>query len=236
VKGQRIMTARISIDGNLVADPDFGVGDSPEKVGPAFGWPAMNGCAGTASGCPPNRSSTTSPCSLFGSAAETAANDLSKGDRVSIEGRPQLETFERRDGSAGAVIKVYARKALKVEDSPGVERPGSERDLSIGDPVVQIDDRTTRRATRLRGTMSAAHRRLTPGIYSASSFGDGVTSFEATEAAPARCGSPELPPTSPTTPGRAPGRKPARAHGSLTPPPAPQCSESAEPPRHCTRP
>ena len=39
---------------------------------------------------------------LFGAAAETAANTLHKGDRINVQGRPQLEVFDRRDGSTGA--------------------------------------------------------------------------------------------------------------------------------------
>ena len=91
------MTARISIDGNLVADPDFGVGDSGKS------WAHLR----VASHERMRRDGewvSTDPefydVTLFGAAAETAANELNKGDRVSIEGRPQLETFDRRDGAA----------------------------------------------------------------------------------------------------------------------------------------
>ncbi len=124
---------------------------------------------------------------LFGAAAETAANELNKGDRVSIEGRPQLETFDRRDGTAGAAIKVYARKALKIDDSAGTERATADRDVNNGEPIVRIDDPDNPLGPpAYEGPASAAHTRLTPGIYTASTFGDGVTSFEATEAAPIR--------------------------------------------------
>ena len=87
------MTARITIDGNLVADPDFGVGDagtswahlrvaSHERVHRNGEWANTD----------PEFYNVT----LFGAAAETVANELHKGDRVTIEGRPQLETFARR--------------------------------------------------------------------------------------------------------------------------------------------
>src|SRR6478609_4411874 len=100
------MTARISIDGNLVADPDFGVGDSGTS------WAHLR----VASHERVRRNgewASTDPeffnITVFGAAAETVANELHKGDRVDVEGRPQLETFERRDGTAGAAVKVYAR-------------------------------------------------------------------------------------------------------------------------------
>jgi len=178
------MTARISIDGNLVADPDFGVGDSGKS------WAHLR----VASHERMRRDGewvSTDPefynVTLCGAAAETAANELNKGDRVSIEGRPQLETFDRRDGTAGAAIKVYARKALKIDDSVGTERSAAERDINSGEPIVRIDDPDNPLGPpAYEGPASAAHTRLTPGIYTASTFGDGVTTFEATEAAPIR--------------------------------------------------
>ena len=178
------MTARISIDGNLVADPDFGVGDSGKS------WAHLR----VASHERMRRDGewvSTDPefynVTLFGAAAETAANELNKGDRVSIEGRPQLETFDRRDGTAGAAIKVYARKALKIDDSVSAERSAADRDVNNGEPVVRIDDPDNPLGPpAYEGPASAAHTRLTPGIYTASTFGDGITTFEATETAPIR--------------------------------------------------
>ena len=106
------MTARISIDGNLVADPDYGVGDSGKS------WAHLR----VASHERMRRDGewvSTDPefynVTLFGAAAETAANTLHKGDRVTVQGRPQLEVFDRRDGSTGASIKVYARTAVPVD-------------------------------------------------------------------------------------------------------------------------
>jgi len=106
------MTARISIDGNLVADPDYGVGDSGKS------WAHLR----VASHERMRRDGewvSTDPefynVTLFGAAAETAANTLHKGDRVNVQGRPQLEVFDRRDGSTGASIKVYARTAVPVD-------------------------------------------------------------------------------------------------------------------------
>ncbi|HEY5149783.1 MAG TPA: single-stranded DNA-binding protein [Mycobacterium sp.] len=106
------MTARITIDGNLVADPDFGVGDSGTS------WAHLRVASherirrdGEWISTEPEFYNVT----LFGAAAETAANDLGKGDRVTVQGRPQLETFDRRDGTQGAELKVYARSVSKTE-------------------------------------------------------------------------------------------------------------------------
>ena len=105
------MPAQISIDGNLVADPDFGVGDngtswahlrlaSHERVRRDGDWISTD----------PEFYNIT----LFGPAAENAANELHKGDRVTVQGRPQLETFDRRDGTTGAAVKVYARTITRT--------------------------------------------------------------------------------------------------------------------------
>lgn len=42
------------------------------------------------------------------SLGENAASSLSKGDRVSVTGRPQERRFERKDGSEGRVVEVVA--------------------------------------------------------------------------------------------------------------------------------
>lgn len=106
------MTARITINGNLVADPDFGIGDSGTS------WAHLRVASherirrdGEWISTEPEFYNVT----LFGAAAETAADDLNKGDRVTVQGRPQLETFDRRDGTQGAEMKVYARNVTKTE-------------------------------------------------------------------------------------------------------------------------
>ena len=229
------MTARISIDGNLVADPDFGVGDSGKS------WAHLR----VASHERMRRDGewvSTDPefynVTLFGAAAETAANELHKGDRVSIEGRPQLETFDRRDGTTGAAIKVYARKALKIDDSAGAERSAVDRDVNNGEPVVRIDDPDNPLGPpAYEGPASAAHTRLTPGIYTAVHLRRRSHHFRShrssTDPRPGhrhrllhrhRPGDDEP----------RPGRR-RRAHGSITPPTPPRWSGSAGPRRRCTR-
>ena len=112
---RKTMTARITIDGNLVADPDFGVGNSGTS------WAHMRVASherirrdGEWVSTDPEFFNVT----VFGEEAEAAANHLHKGDRVDLTGRVQLETFDRRDGSTGAAIKVYARTISKHEDRP----------------------------------------------------------------------------------------------------------------------
>lgn len=156
------MTARITIDGNLVADPDFGVGDtgtswahlrvaSHERVRRDGDWVSTD----------PEYYNIT----LFGAAAETAANDLRKGDRVTVQGRPQLETFDRRDGTLGAAVKVYARTIVKADPpASGSDRPmgrdlgGDTLHTDPGPVVHHTPDGTTvfgvpRGATALHQTL-----------------------------------------------------------------------------------
>jgi single-strand DNA-binding protein len=107
------MSARITIDGNLTADPDFGVSNtgvswarlrvaSHERVKRNGEWESTD----------PEFFNVT----LFGKTAEDAGDHLHKGDRVTVEGRPELEMFDRRDGSTGATIKVYARAVTLTDD------------------------------------------------------------------------------------------------------------------------
>ena len=117
------MSARITIDGNLTADPDFGVSNtgtswahlrvaSHERVKRNGEWTSTD----------PEFFNVT----LFGKAAEDAGDTLHKGDRVTVEGRPELELFDRRDGSTGAVVKVYARTVTLTADERAAERNGQD--------------------------------------------------------------------------------------------------------------
>ena len=97
------MPARISIDGNLVADPDFGVGDSGaswahlriashERIRRDGEWISTD----------PEYYNVT----LFGPAAETAANDLHKGDRVLLTGRLRQREYTTKDGEKRSTIEL----------------------------------------------------------------------------------------------------------------------------------
>lgn len=150
------MSARITIDGNLTADPDFGVSNtgtswahlrvaSHERVKRNGEWTSTD----------PQFFNVT----IFGKAAEDAGDTLHKGDRVTVEGRPELELFDRRDGSTGGVVKVYARTVTLTtnDDTPAV---GSGRDVAQDTaPVIHHTSEATmvvgvgRTATALQRTL-----------------------------------------------------------------------------------
>ncbi|WP_420122386.1 single-stranded DNA-binding protein, partial [Nakamurella sp.] len=113
------MSARITIEGNLTADPDFGVTNAGTS------WARLRVAShdrvkrnGEWTSTDPDFFNVT----MFGRAAEDAGDTLHKGDRVTVEGRPELELFDRRDGSTGAVVKVYARTVTltTTDDTPAV--------------------------------------------------------------------------------------------------------------------
>ena len=125
------MSARITIEGNLTADPDFGVSNAGTS------WARLR----VASHDRVKRNGewvSTDPeffnVTLFGREAENAADQLMKGDRVTVEGRPELELFDRRDGSTGATIKVYARHCPQIVlDDNTTGRTGA-RDTGPAEP------------------------------------------------------------------------------------------------------
>ncbi len=170
------MTARISIDGNLAADPDFGVGDSGtrwthlrvashERIRKDGAWVSTD----------PEYYNVT----LFGEAAEAAANDLHKGDRVNLTGRPQLEMFDRRDGSAGAAVKVYTRTVTKAPDAAAAPDGAGDWDIAT-DPTIRIDDPADPHGPpAYEGPVSAAKAKLEPGMYQATTLGDDGTAIGA---------------------------------------------------------
>jgi len=153
--GRVTLSARITIDGNLTADPDFGVSTagtswahlrvaSHERVKRNGEWTSTD----------PEFFNVT----LFGKAADDAGDTLHKGDRVTVEGRPELELFDRRDGSTGAVVKVYAGSVTLTNDDGPADRNG--RDVAQ-DTTPTIHH--TSEATMVVGvgrTATALHRTL----------------------------------------------------------------------------
>ena len=107
------MTARITIDGNLVADPDFGVGDSGtswahlrvashERIRRDGEWISTD----------PEFYNVT----LFGAAAETAANDLHKGDRVTVAG--PTRSWRRSTAATAPRRRDQGLRPHRHEDRP----------------------------------------------------------------------------------------------------------------------
>ena len=158
------MSARITIDGNLIADPDFGVSNSGTS------WAHLRVASherikrnGEWTSTDPEFFNVT----LFGKAAEDTANSLMKGDRVTVEGRPELELFDRRDGSTGAAIKVYARTTPQLildEDTTGrTDGRGTAPADQQADPETTPTIHHTADATIVVGvgrTATALHRTL----------------------------------------------------------------------------
>lgn len=157
------MSARITIEGNLVADPDFGVSNvgtswahlrvaSHERVRRNGEWVSTD----------PEFFNVT----LFGKAAEDAGDSLHKGDLVTVEGRPELEMFDRRDGSTGAVVKVYARSVTVVDDDDTTNRNNGRSPAPVNRGAAQDSTPAihhTSEATVVVGvgrTASALHRTL----------------------------------------------------------------------------
>jgi single-strand DNA-binding protein len=152
------MSARITIDGNLTADPDFGVSNS------GVSWARLRVAShervkrnGEWESTDPEFFNVT----LFGKTAEDATNTLMKGDRVTVEGRPELEMFDRRDGSTGATIKVYAR-AVTLTDDHTSDTGGARADRAAEQdttPTIHPTSETTS-VVGVGRTATALHRTL----------------------------------------------------------------------------
>ncbi|HEY5149476.1 MAG TPA: single-stranded DNA-binding protein [Mycobacterium sp.] len=97
---------RISIAGNVAAEPTFGLtqdGRSWARLRVAS-HERVRDAGGQWTSTPPSYTEVV----LFGRAAEDAANSLQIGDPVMVQGRPEVQAFTRRDGAPGAGLKVFA--------------------------------------------------------------------------------------------------------------------------------
>ncbi|WP_029136008.1 single-stranded DNA-binding protein [Nakamurella lactea] len=107
---------RVTINGNLAAEPTYGVADSGRS------WARLRVASnervrdtdGQWTDAPPVYTEVV----IFGSRAETAVNSMQIGDPVIVKGRPEVETFARRDGSMGAALKVFA-SSVTPRPTPG---------------------------------------------------------------------------------------------------------------------
>lgn len=52
----------------------------------------------------------------FGDNGEFLSTNLAKGDRVAVTGRIELETYDKRDGTPGASLKVVADTVVPLTD------------------------------------------------------------------------------------------------------------------------
>ncbi len=149
------MPARITIDGNLTADPDFGVSTagtswahlrvaSHERVKRNGEWTSTE----------PEFYNVT----VFGKTAEDAGDTLHKGDRVTVEGRPELDLFDRRDGSTGAVVKVYAHTITLTTDDTHTDRNGRDASQDTTPTIHHTGEATM--VVGVGRTATALHRTL----------------------------------------------------------------------------
>ena len=165
------MTAHITIDGNLAADPEFGVADSGKS------WARLR-VASHERLRQRDGSWTSGPAqyyqvALFDQAAEQASNDLHKGDPVTVTGRLDVEQFERRDGTHGTALKVYAREIGKTVRGPdrtarSVALDG-DTDITVNNPDDPFDP------PLYEGPAKDAHTALAPGMYRAAFVDDQET-------------------------------------------------------------
>ena len=82
-----------------------------------------------------NAGTTWWECTVWEQAAENAANDLTKGDRVIVVGDTFTEEFTRKDGAAGKALKVRVLevgKSLRWANTPG--GGGGSRPAPASDP------------------------------------------------------------------------------------------------------
>ncbi|MDQ2740070.1 MAG: single-stranded DNA-binding protein [Actinomycetota bacterium] len=97
---------RVTINGNLATEPTYGLADSGRS------WArlrvASNERVRSDNGALTDAPPTYTEVVLFGVRAENAVNSMQVGDPVIVKGRPEVETFTRRDGSMGAAMKVFA--------------------------------------------------------------------------------------------------------------------------------
>ena len=107
---------RISIAGNVAAEPTFGLtqdGRSWARLRVAS-HERVRDAAGQWSSTPPSYTEVV----LFGRTAEDAANTLQIGDPVLVQGRPEVQAFTRRDGAPGAGLKVFATTVTRRDTEP----------------------------------------------------------------------------------------------------------------------
>lgn len=112
---------RTTIVGNLAADPE---GDF-DQAGRAYARVTVisNERRRVDGGWEDGPRQTTQVV-VFGPRAEDVLNDpaMRRGQWVEVTGRPQVEQFSRRDGSAGAALKLFAT-AVVARQPAGADRP-----------------------------------------------------------------------------------------------------------------
>ncbi len=130
---------RISIAGNVAAEPTFGLtqdGRSWARLRVAS-HERVRDAAGQWTSTPPSYTEVV----LFGRTAEDAANTLQIGDPVLVQGRPEVQAFTRRDGAPRAGLKVFATTVTRRDTEPAtlVQGPATRADRPADRRVGEQD-------------------------------------------------------------------------------------------------
>ena len=75
---------------------------------------------------------------LWGKSAEFAANYLSKGRLVAVQGRMQVRSYNKQDGTKVTVTEVVGERVLPLDKPKDKEQAASaDNDLSDYDPFAE---------------------------------------------------------------------------------------------------
>lgn len=74
------------------------------------------------------------PVVLWGKQGETAGNTISKGQRVLVEGRLQVRSYEAKDGSTRTIAEVIADRFEYIEKKASVNATQSSYD-NMGEEI-----------------------------------------------------------------------------------------------------
>ena len=173
------MTAHITIDGNLAADPEYGVSDAGKSWARlrVASHERLRGRDGNWVSGPAQYYQVA----VFDTGADDAANTFHKGDPVSVTGRLTVEEFDRRDGSKGYALKVFARQ---VEPAlRGGNRRGRVLTLDGATPIVVPNPDDPFAPPIYEGTAEAAHHALTAGGYQAATQDGEIVTLTVTDSA-----------------------------------------------------
>jgi single-strand DNA-binding protein len=122
---------KLILIGNLTRDPDLRSlpgGAEVANVGIAVNkrWKDKSG--------QPQEKASFYDLSFWDRQAQVAGQYLRKGSKIYIEGEPELETFEKRDGTFGAKIKVrvFQLEMLsgKQDDAPANAAPNTREPIA----------------------------------------------------------------------------------------------------------
>jgi single-strand DNA-binding protein len=71
-------------------------------------------------------------CSMWGKRAESVANYVKKGDKITVSGELKLEEFQRRDGTPGSKLAVRVNELDLASRQESAGGGGGGRDHEAG--------------------------------------------------------------------------------------------------------